>query len=473
MKKINIAILMFCFGIIQAQETTKSLVNKEVLRILDSINKSKTSQEDLVNVMNNDSLKENNDSLKVIVENHSMKFEGMDEQISGMQSSLDRLSKIKISGYIQAQYETYDTWNAGVHGVIPSAGSLPITNSFSLRRARIKFTYEAVDGVTLVLCPNFEVDRVRLTDVYAQLNDRWLHTFSIWAGLFNRPTYEVEYSSASREFAERSLVTRTLYPQERDMGAKVEANFLTKFEIPLKLQFALLNGNFGIGPAVNQVKDIDNYKDVMVRAVYSFKFPSKGIAIDLGGNGYFGHNAITKQTTVPAVFSDVNGDLFTPKVGDDLNKTWYGAEMQVYYDFLGGLSLKTEYISGSMTGFKATDFPTQLNPLFATNNKVRNIEGYYISLIKNIGKDHMISFRYDEFDPNTKKSDSQVATIDDLKFHNWTAAYQYFFNENVKILLSYTMPINEKSSNSGITNLDWSNRDHKDDSLTVRLQARF
>ena len=466
MKKILFASLLFVSFATQAQDVKKDEIKKEVVRILDSINKSKASDEELANVTSNDSLKEK-------VEGHTMKFESMDEQVSGMQSILDKLSKIKISGYIQAQYETYDTWNSGIHGVSPITGAPASTNTFSLRRARVKFTYEAIDGVTFVLCPNFEVDRVRLTDVYAQLNDRWMQTFSLWVGLFNRPTYEVEFSSSSREFSERSLVTRTLYPQERDMGAKLEANFLTKFEIPLKLQFAILNGNFGIGTAANQVKDIDNTKDFMARAVYSLKFPSKGLGIDFGGHGYFGHNTIITQTATPAKFTDENGAVFTPKVGDDLKKDWFGAEMQVYYDILGGASLKAEYIAGSMTGFKATDFPSQVNPLFTLNNKVRNIEGHYISLIKNLGQNHMLSVRYDVFDPNTKKSGNEVATIDDLKFQNWTFAYQYFFNENIKIMLSYLMPINEKSSNSGITNPDWANVDHQDNSLTVRFQTRF
>lgn len=466
MKKILFASLLIVSFTVNAQDVKKDEIKREVIRILDSINKSKVSDSELTTAISQDTLKNN-------VQDNTEKFESMAEQVSTMQSTLDKLSKIKISGYIQAQYETYDTWNSGVHGVNPVSGVPAITNTFSLRRARVKFTYEALDGVTFVLCPNFEIDRVRLTDVYAQLNDRWLQTFSLWVGLFNRPSYEVEFSSSSREFAERSLVTRTLYPQERDMGAKLEANFLTKYEIPLKLQLAVLNGNFGIGSAANQVKDIDNYKDLMARAVYSFKFPSKGLGIDLGGHGYFGHNAIIAQTTPPAQFSDVNGNLFTPSVGDDLNKKWYGAEIQVYYDFLGGTSLKAEYIAGSMTSFKSADFPTQVNPLFTGSNRVRNIEGYYISLIKNIGKDHMLSFRYDVFDPNTKKSGNEVATIDDLKFNNYTYAYQYFFNENIKIMLSYTMPINEKSANPGITNPNWANVDHKDNSLTVRFQTKF
>ena len=466
MKKIIIVLMVSVLGVANAQETTKDLVTREVIRVLDSINNSKIAEEGTANTVSNDSLKET-------VDMHSMKFSGLDEQLSTMQSTLDKVAKIKISGYIQAQYETYDVWNSGLHGVNPVTGAPPSTNTFSLRRARVKFTYEALDGVKFVLCPNFEIDRVRLTDVYVQLNDRWLHTFSLWVGLFNRPTYEVEFSSASREFAERSLMTRTLYPQERDQGAKLEANLETKYNIPLKIQVAVLNGNFGTGAAANQVKDVDNTKDVMARAVYSLKLPNKGLGIDFGGLGYFGNNKIVTQTATPAKFTDENGTIFTPKVGDNLKKQWFGAEMQVYYDFLGGMSLKTEYINGTMTGFKAGDFPSQVNTLFTLNNKVRKIEGYYISLIKNVGKNHELSARYDVFDPNTKKSGNQVATIDDLKFHNWTFAYQYFFDENIKIMLSYTMPINEKSANPGITNPDFANVDHIDNTLTLRFQARF
>jgi hypothetical protein len=69
-----------------------------------------------------------------------MKFAGLDERLSEMSSDLSALKKISVSGYIQAQYDMYDTWTAaGVHGVSTSTGSAFVTNSFFLRRARIKF----------------------------------------------------------------------------------------------------------------------------------------------------------------------------------------------------------------------------------------------------------------------------------------------------------------------------------------------
>ncbi len=407
------------------------------------------------------------DSLKQIVDEHSMRVSGLDERLSAAESILDEISKIKITGYIQAQYEMYDYWasDGGQHGILVPSGTSYEDNSFYIRRARVKFTYKPIDGVNFVLCPNFEVHQVTLKDAYVQLNDRWLNTFSLTVGQFNRLTYEVEYSSASREFAERSLMTRTLYPSERDQGAKLEADFVTKFNFPLKVQVAVFNGNFGQGALANQSKDVDNAKDIMARAVYSFKIPSKGLGIDFGGHTYLGTTTVIAQTTPPTVFSDVNNNLFTPIVGEKLKKELFGAEMQVYYDFLGGMSLKGEYIRGTYSGTTNT---AQVNTLFNAN-KVRNVEGCYISLVKNVGKSNEASLRFDSFDPNTKLSGDAVTKKDDLKYNNWTYAWQYYYNTNIKLMASYTMPINEKSQNAGA---DYK-QDKHDNTFTLRLQASF
>lgn len=406
------------------------------------------------------------ESLKESVDEHSMKFSGFDERFSAVESVVSELAKIKVSGYIQAQYEMYDSWasDGTQHGVLVT-GSAYEDNSFYIRRARIKFTYKPIDGVNFVLQPNFEVHQVTMKDAYVQLNDRWLNTFSLWVGQFNRPTYEIEYSSASREFAERTLMTRTLYPTERDQGAKLEADFATNFNVPLKVQFAVLNGNFGEGALSNQAKDVDNGKDVMARAVYSFKIPSKGLGIDFGAHTYLGTTTIIGQTSPVTVFSDVNNNQFTPVVGDKMKKELFGAETQVYYDFLGGLSLKGEYIRGTYSGTTNT---AQVNTLFNAN-KIRNVEGYYISFVKNVGKFNEASLRYDVFDPNTKLSGDAVKTKDDLKYNNWTFAWQYFFNDNIKVMACYVLPINEKSQNAGA---DYKIDKH-DNIFTLRLQARF
>jgi len=240
---------------------------------------------------------------------------------------------------------------------------------------------------------------------------------------------------------------------------------VNNFNIPLKLQFAIVNGNFGEGAIANQSKDVDNGKDFMARAVYSLKFPSKGVGIDFGGHTYLGTTTVIAQTTPATVFSDVNNNPFTPVVGDKMDKELFGAEMQAYYDFLGGMSLKGEYIRGTYSGTTNT---AQVNTLFNAN-KVRNVEGYYISFVKNVGKSNTASLRFDTFDPNTKLSGDAITKKDDLKYNNWTYAWQYFYNENIKLMASYTMPINEISQNAGA---DYKQNKH-DNTFTLRFQASF
>ncbi len=417
------------------------------------------------------------ESLKESIDEHSMKFAGLEERLATSDADLAKLTKIKISGYIQAQYETYDTWTAaGVHGISTSSASSSqgasaanVTNSFSLRRARLKFTYEALDGIKFVMQPEFAFDKVSLKDTYVVLNDRWTKTFSLTVGQFDRPNYEVEYSSGSIENVERTKMSKTLYPGERDLGAKLEANFDTKYGIPLKLKLAVLNGNFNLGTTTNQVKDVDSNKDVLARAIYSFKFPNAGLGIDLGGHGYFGKTEILPGTTLTG-FKDANGTALTVAVGDKLDKKWFGGEMQVYYDFLGGMALKGEYITGTNSGV-SDKLLANYNSEFPLNGE-RKFAGFYTQFIKNVGIKNQFVARYDSWDPNTKLAGNDIKSKDELKYTTLSMSWIYFFDDNIKINMGYTLPTNEKSTNSGV-GTDYLNRDKRDNTFTLRVQATF
>lgn len=411
------------------------------------------------------------DSLKESVDAHSMKFEGLDERLAAMDSDLSKLTKFNVSGYIQAQYDMYDTWTAaGVHGIPASTGSAPVTNSFYLRRARIKFAYKATEGVAFVLQPDFSFDKVSLKDAYVVLNDRWTKTYSLYLGQFDRPNYEVEYSSGSMEVLERTKMASVLYPGEKELGAKLEANLSTKYHVPLKLQLAVLNGNFNLGSTANQVKDVDNNKDIMARAVYSLKFPSKGLGIDFGGHGYFGKTEVLPGTALTG-FTDASSNPMTVAVGDKFDKKWFGGELQVYYDLLGGLALKGEYIAGTLSGVGSTSTYANYNSGFKVAG-LRDFSGYYASLIKNIGKSHQFIARYDSWDPNTKLSGNSVTSAGELKYNTWTLSWQYFFDENLKVVAGYSMPINEKSTTASV-GADYLDRDKKDNQFSIRIQAKF
>jgi len=166
-------------------------------------------------------------------------------------------------------------------------------------------------------------------------------------------------------------------------------------------------------------------------------------------------------------FTDVNNNPLTVNVGDKLDKKWFGAELQVFYDLLGGMALKGEYISGKMSGVGSASTYANYNSNFIIPGE-RNFSGYYATLIKNVGKSHQAIVRYDVYDPNTKIAGDEVSNSKELKYSTLTLSWQYFFDENVKIVAGYALPTNEKSSNSGV-GADFLSRDKK----TINLASEF
>jgi hypothetical protein len=451
MKKILFAIVILYSVYAEAQD----VVNDSIKGI--AVDSFQSIAVDSVKTLSIESLKESLDE-------HSMQFSSLDEKLATMEGSLDKLTKIKWSGYIQAQFEMYNYQD----NIGPGASTtvVPIKNTFFIRRARVKLIYEPAAGAAFVIQPDYAFDKVTLRDAYVVLTDRWLQTFKLFTGQFNRTSYEVEFSSRSRELLERSRMSGVLYPQERDLGAKLEMDLETKFEIPFKFQLAVFNGNYGVGSLTNNLRDVDNKKDVMLRGVYSFKFPSKGLGVDIGAHSYLGNTTVLQ----PGVFNDENSHDFTAKLGDSFQKRWFGGELRVYYDFLGGMSLKGEYIAGTISGEKATAaLPVaNSNPGFNFNG-IRDFMGYYATLVKNVGTSNQLAIRFDSWDPNRHLSGNDVAIKDDLKYNSWTFSWQYFYDDNVKIVAGYSLPINESSTKVGG---DYT-KDKLDNTFTIRIQGSF
>ncbi|MBA4321980.1 MAG: hypothetical protein C0408_04110 [Odoribacter sp.] len=386
------------------------------------------------------------DSLKEVIERQEGKINALDERVLVNEADLFKLNKIKISGYIQAQWESYDK---------DLVKTNEPDNSFFIRRARVKFTYEAFDGVKFVLQPDFSTNSLSLKDAYAILNIPKLKDFTIWAGQMNRPNYEVEYSSGQREVLERSRVIRAIYPGEREIGLKLE--YIGSI-IPLKFQLMAMNGNFNAKDG-KDAKDIDSKKDLMGRVVYSVKLPGAGIGIDFGANGYLGGN---RAKTNPYILTSA-GIADSISVGDYLDKKWVGCEIQIFADILGGLALKGEYLAGVNSTPSTISITTTMAQKKADPNKLRNFSGYYIYMIKNIGAKNQLVARYDYYDPNTKLSGDEAKN--DLNYKTFTLSWQHYLNDFIRISLNYEMPENETNA-SNPKNL-------KDNVLGVRIQAKF
>ncbi|MBP1668766.1 MAG: hypothetical protein H6Q21_1132 [Bacteroidetes bacterium] len=378
----------------------------------------------------------NVDSLNEQVIIHEGKINALDERVLLNEGDLEKLKKIKVSGYIQAQFEAYQ-------GGLIAKENDPKT-SFFIRRARIKFTYEATDGIRFVLQPDFSTGNLSLKDAYALAYLPKLRSLTLWAGQFNRPNYEVEYSSSQREVTERSRMIRTIYPGEREVGAKLEFN---PSEIPLKMQLAVLNGNF----KGTELLDVDSKKDLMARATYSFALADNRVGIDVGAHGYYG-GLMAKNKYV---LNYENGlDSLDTNKGTYLDKKWGGAEFQAFFDWLGGMSLKGEFIAGR----NAYPGDSKTNPY-----KTKQFSGYYIYLIKNIGKKNQFATRFDNFDPNTTLSGDAAGK--DVYYNTFTFAWQYYLNDNIRFTLNYGIPLNEKNATYP--------EDIKDNTFTIRAQAKF
>ncbi len=375
------------------------------------------------------------DSLSEHISSMEGKLNALDERIALNETDLGKLTKIKVSGYIQAQFESYQDDLVKTNDP---------ENTFYIRRARVKFTYEAADGVKFVLQPDFSTGNLSLKDAYAVASLPKLRALSLWAGQFNRPNYEVEYSSGQREVLERSRLIRTIYPGEREVGVKLEFN---PVQVPLKLQLALLNGNF----TGKEPKDADTKKDIMARAVYSLKLSGAGIGIDLGIHGYSGGLMAKNKYILSA---DQVMDSTSGNTGSYMKKQWLGGEFQAFFDVLGGMSLKGEFIAGK----NAFSGDSKTSP-----NKTKEFAGYYAYFIKNIGKKNQFVARYDYFDPNTKVSGDKA--VKDVYYNTLTLAWQYYLNDNIRFSLNYEIPKNE-------TNATYED-DLKDNVLGIRMQARF
>jgi hypothetical protein len=392
------------------------------------------------------------DSLKETLDNHQGKLNALDERVLVNEGDLAKLNRIKVSGYIQTQWEYYGKDLEKANGY---------SNTFYIRRARIKFTYEALDGVKFVLQPDFSTGNLSLKDAYAVVNIPKLKNWTLWAGQMNRPDYEVEYSSGQRETLERSRLIRSIYPGEREIGVKLE---YAGTKVPLKFQLMTMNGNF----TGSQAKDVDSEKDIMARLVYSFKIPGAGIGIDLGPGAYLG--GAKPKTNNPAnlynYYLHSDATLDSLKAGSYLDKKWIGGEIQIYADLLGGTALKAEYITGSNTTLSSTAIASNapVSAKIAGASALKSFSGYYLYLIKNVGPKNQLVLKYDYYDPNTKLSGDQVSKTD-LFYKTFTVAWQYYLNDFIRISLNYEMPKNETNTANPA--------DIKDNTFGIRIQAKF
>lgn len=400
--------------------------------------------------------------------------EGINETVLSMKPVLDALSRIKISGYIQTQWQWADS--NGVNsafqgGLFPSESH----NRFMVRRGRLKVSYDN-DYSQYVLQLDATEKGVSLKDAYILVKEPWLKTFALKGGVFDRPFgFEISYSSSSREAPERSRLFQTLFPQERDLGASIEIFPTEGILSNFNFKGGLFNGN-GINP------ETDNQKDFIGRLGFTLPFYDANLEIDGGVSSY---NGGVKLPTNRYLYTVDSPTLAIKDSSTNINivdRNYLGFDLQFYYDLpvIGGLSLRGEYISGKQPGGPATSV-SQTIPASAGNDVyLREFAGYYLNYVQNLGDKFQLVVKYDVYDPNTNVSGNEIGENSaarlgpaDIKFSTLGYGLVYYWDANVKFTVYYDDVTNETSSNFNINNKYIYYDNIPDNVFTFRMQYKF
>lgn len=398
--------------------------------------------------------------------------DGMNETMIEMKNTLDALSKMKVSGYVQAQWQVAD--GDGIGSV--AGGNFPsgVHQRFAIRRGRVKFTY---DNKTTMYVTQLDITQsgVGIKDAYLRFSDPWRLGLGVTAGGFDRPFgFEIGYSSGSRESPERSRIFQTLFPGERDIGVQLSYAKETGPLSFLNAKVGVFNGT-GIAASEN-----DNNKDLIGRIGVQIPFYEQNMALDGGVSFYMGK--VRNNSKFLYEINDkkyiVDSTVTNQWVYHDRN--YLGLDFQYYADLpvIGGFQFRGEYITGSQPSTKSS------NAVYtgATANTAlynRNVNGYYVKLIQSIGKDHQFIFKYDLFDPNTDVEGNDVGvsgaglTSGDLAYTTMGLGLIHHWDANIKFVLYYDMVTNETANSAATGDLAAFKEDVKDNVVTFRMQYRF
>jgi phosphate-selective porin len=386
----------------------------------------------------------------------------VDKRVSQLEKVVDEFKNIKINGLIQADYQYGEKDALLKVGGVNSDTSKGF-NRIGIRRGRIKFTYEK-SIVTAVIHIDMTERGVSLKDAFINVKDPWLKSFSIQAGVFNRPFgYEVGYLSSLRESPERSRLFQTLFPEERDLGAMLtlQAPSSSKWNV-LKLEAGFFAGN-GIK------LETDNRKDFIGHLSYNQLF-KESIKVGAGvsyynGSVYQGTNKVYRMSG-----SQFYLDSTSLNKGKFGKREYFGVDFQIAISSkIGSTKLTSEFITGTQTGSVNSNKSPNSSSLPTTDSYIRPFMGAYAMLVQDLGKLPLsVVVKYDWFNPNTKMKYGNKTTVGDISYSTLGLGMLWKITSHLKLIAYFDWIKNETSS----TILGYQ-ADRKDNVFTLRFQYRF
>ncbi len=460
------------------------------------------------------------------------KADGLNKSYLETKSTVDKLAKIKISGYIQTQarmptdYDaatdsslTHSAWGKYQYKVGDFAGgafSDRVSSAFEVRRGRVKIAYETAlsmavaqldiipfrsanflqsvtttttrDTIADSLGVNHVVTRsatttstssaaltgggVSVKDIYLRFTERWYKSFALKMGIFDRPFgFEIGYSSSSRESPERSRAEQTLFPGERDLGVSLE--YLPADNMPVWAQHLNFKGGFFTGNGINV--ETDGKRDFIGRLGVTFPFNELNFAVD-GGASLYNGSVLSQNDSV----FEISGTSFAPETGNKneyIDHRYFGGDVQIYYGntpVIGGTTLRLEGYVGSQPGSKTSNSSPKSDMPSSAQIYKRNFLGGYVMLVQNLDPiKSQLALRYDWFDPNTEIEGTQVSFQEtqttDQRYGTLGIGEVYHWDENVKFIAYLDKISNEEITDSRAIFTD----DVEDNVFTFRVQYKF
>lgn len=385
---------------------------------------------------------------EAVVEQIQGQLDALTEQTQTMSADLDKLKKIKISGYAQARYELNETsMDNASFGGSPAAAKSSNNNRFFIRRGRLKVTYESSPLAQGVVYFDGGQDRtVRLLEAYVTLRDPWTltHAHQLTAGQINVPFgYEIERSSSVRELPERSRAENVLFSGERDRGVTLTSQWTPQ----LQTVVGILNGG-GINNSFYPNTDPSSGKDFVGRVRYA-----QGM-ID-GAVSYYGG-----KNTIPLTKDSYKSGHF------DNDKRRLGADAQFYYALpvVGGGSLRGEFYSGhevNPDSLKALAKDQVLAAGADAGHLATDFRGWYAMWVQNLGDKLQVAARYDTYDPNTDEDHDQYDRVG--------LGLNYFYEGSTRLTVAYDVPATDVKKTAPASGY----RDPKDNFWTIQAQIKF
>ncbi|MCC6837218.1 MAG: hypothetical protein IT234_01655 [Bacteroidia bacterium] len=408
--------------------------------------------------------------------NSENKIDSIGKVLNGLKNEIDVLKRIKLSGYIQTQWQIIDSAGAPSYaGGDFTNGSSPVKDRFTIRRGRVKVTYEQGIG-TFLLNTDYSEKGVFMRETYVKLTEPWTKSISLTIGCVQTPFgFEPSQSSSVRETPERARYNQILFPTERDLGA-----FLTyqasKSSLlnGLTATFAVVNGSG------NVTREFDTHKDFVGRLIYGRTTKNEKFSYRIGASYYKGGFKQGVKTVYDFGVNTNNDDAFIAKTDTSnfntiAKKEFMAADFEVSLkSVIGQTTIRAEYVQGEQPGINSSMATASAAPVYTDKIYHKNFNAGYIYFIQNIGKSKFqIVAKYDFFDPNVKISGKQIGKAGtntgkgDIMFETYGFGLTYQFSSNLKFVAYYDLVKNEKTSVASY------NQDIRDNVTTLRLQMKF